>query len=359
MWRLFILFFMAQLVLAGTIEIKRNKYNIKENKITKKGFVVSTWGPAEKNQSVFELNMRGKEKYSFGVTTAGYMFQKLRSRTETELIPFPQPAFTKKLTFIVDSGDEPITSDQVIFRFEETTLIDSLKNLYTIEYFAMNKKELHEHYGITNNGLDLKKMDPAGDAKFIFAQDDSTVFYWNFFFYADDAAQQTKAEEIFQDAHSNISVPFVYGIQYQNSKETKTFERISQDSPFTVSIAKAFYELEDINEYFYVQLYGIILPQKFNNNTLTTEIQLASELGWYEKQRPQEVANCIYKISKILEFSKDDVIQIKLPNEWPGRIYKTAKGFSNNPVSNGIQNELVFDPKIGDQFITIKPIKIE
>ncbi len=356
MWRFLLLLTLAQFVAAGTIEIQVCSYYIEKGEISKSGRLTSTWGPSDKNKVVFEMSKTEHGGISLSEDSGGYMFHKLQALTQTELVPFPGPVYTKQLIFVIDSGDEPITSDRIIFRFEERILVDSSKHLYEINHFAMNKQELHKNYGITRGGLDLNTVDPKGDAKFIYAQDDSMVFYWNFYFYEEKEPESSEIDHVYRDTRSNISAPFVYAVQYQDYDKTLTFDRIAQDKTFEIPIisGKLRSQTKEIGRTFQNDLICILLPQNYDGNTLKVELVVSNRLRISSAQGMETTRYAAHV--KELEFLPDDVIQVKLPVEWPGEIYETEKGFS---IGRKDEGKLVFNPDIGDQYITIRPIKIQ
>ena len=356
MWRFLLLLTLAQFVAAGSIEIQVCRYDIKKGKVSESGQLTRSWGPSEKNRAVFEMNETDHGGTSLSVSEDGYMFHKLQSMTHTELVPFPQPAFEKTLIFVIDNGDKPITSDHIIFRFEERILVDSSKHLYEINHFAMNKHELHKKYGITSGGLDLNTVDPKGDAKFIYAQDDSMVFYWNFFFYDEKEPESSEIDHVYRDTRSNISAPFVYAVQYQDYDKTLTFDRIAQDKTFEIPIISEKFrsQTKEIGRTFQNDLICILLPQNYYGKTLNVELVVSNRLRILSENGLETTRYEAHV--KELEFLPDDVIQVKLPVEWPGEIYKTEKGFS---IGRKDEGKLVFNPDIGDQYITIRPIKIQ
>ena len=352
------LIFVARIVLAGTIEIKICTYDQSENRITEIGSMTSTWQPPKKNRTVFEYERRGGGAISFGGSEEHYMYYKLRAETQSDLVPFPKRLFQKRFRFTIDDNDKSFAENDIIFRFEETIPIDSSKNLFTIRYFALNKQELHEKYGKTKGGLDLNKIDPRGDAKMIISENDDMVGYWVFFFHDDNPPQPSEAEKIYEDVHSQISAPFVYAVQYQNYNDTKTFDRLSQDSPFTIHVAEGKDVHNEKSRNFKANLHCIILPQKYENDKLGIEFKITNRLSSYSGG-DDGGSSADHGMTKSLEFEKDDIIQIILPSDWPGKYYRTAKGWSNRPSTNGAKHKPVFDPDVGKQYITIRPIKIQ
>jgi hypothetical protein len=358
MWRIIIFLLYAQLIFAGSIEIHGYTFNIKENTIIKMGSVTSTWSSPEKNRAVFEIKLDIKGGVSYGVSEGNHMYYTLQAATKTEIVPFSRPAFNKRIRFIIDDDDKSITSDYVIFRFEETKLVDSSKNLFSINYFALNKKEMHEEYGKTKKGFDLNKIDSSGEIKMIISESEDQVSYCVFFFHEQTPTQPAEAEKVYNNVHSQISAPFVYAIQYKNYYNTMIFDNVSQDTPFTIPVAEWKDNAIGDNSNFTAELFCIILPQKYDNEKLIAEIRLMNRLKTIHLNTNTGAQSDDLYV-KTIEFEKDDIIQFKLPSYWPGTIYKSPTGYllDKRPVDKNY--EAVFDPDVKEQSITIRPIKIQ
>lgn len=186
MWRVLVFFLVAQYAVAGSIKLSGFKYDKETNEIrTNGGSVFVSWQPEEMNRAVFELNYLGEGHFTYQVADGDFMFHMLKALTQLDPHPIAQLDFTRKLRFYVDNDDKPLSSDNVIIRFEDITLVDSTNNLYSYRCFALDTEDLQKKFSTTKNGLNINQIDPQGDLKFIFTEDDKMVYYWTFFFNED------------------------------------------------------------------------------------------------------------------------------------------------------------------------------
>ena len=365
MWRLFIILCAVQLAFAGTVDIEMYLYDKAKNQISKMGKQTYAWGGQEKNRAVYELKLSADGKLSLSVDSEDVMYHRLREATRTELVPMEAPAFDRKLRFIIDDNDRLFSAKDIVFRFEETNLVDEARQLYTIRYYALNKKEMREKFGKTNNGTSLDEIDGRGDVKMILGESDKFVNY--LVFNLRDKESKTRGnlegekDKIYENESSDISAPFVYALQYENLHGNKfTIDRISQDETFEIPVAGSQEKTQQQGDKrnFAADLVCIVLPQKYQNDKLAVDVIITSRLSVY-RGRADDFHIKATSYSKTLEFDKDDVIQIKLPKEWPGKIYGKGDEYAFGDRNENEGWRLLYNAELGEQYITIRPIKIQ
>jgi hypothetical protein len=362
MWRAFIVLFVLNgTVLAGSIEMLKCSYDFQAKQIKDLARLTGEWSQENKNRVVFEFQYRSNSTVSFQVFDRDFFYHQLRKRAKTELVPgYDVERLSKpkrSLRLIIDSHDRPFAESNPIFKFQEVTLVDPAKELYEIDHFAVNKNELLAKFSTSKRCLELNSIDKRGDAKMILYESGDTVYYGIFFLKDELTPEPSRPEEKFGTTLAKIKAPFVYAIQYQNAVETQVFERISQGKPFTITVSTGQDEYNHKTRSFKAELFCEIMPQELKNDTLVVALALVARTSMVQKDAdPGSRRSTRYL--KILQFAHDDVIQVKLPDDLIAPIWRESNGWRVGGEKHDAL-KLVFDPKINEQTLTIRPVRIE
>lgn len=371
MWKFFIVLLFAQCLYAQIINVKM------VNIYTNSGEINET--PLFSNQigQVYELMLSGGAVSFSDDYNNETMRQQIKMAADTDMDKSLPTDFDHRWRFFIVNPGETIKTENLIFYFEETVRTDKNKNLYKIDYYSLTAAEMRQKYQKSEKRINKYIQENSDDIKLVFSDEKRGIYYLDFQLDTEIPSSAAKEEkdadqsEISQPNQPDIYkpllgelepkvkemlVPFIFDIKYSNSAGSEAvYEQLPQSGQFKLfsQIKKFVNPNSEEIEFVQYNLICKIVPFEYENDILKIELILHGEQSIYNMAGMQQ--NVLGKTySKNIEFEKNAVVEVKLPDDWPGQLHiEPEPGKSQKPES-----AYIYDSSIKNQSLIIRPVKI-
>jgi len=335
---------------AQIVEIKICEYRIESEELIKsKSFYYHL-----DSHTVCELTIRKRGGISFTDEATNQLYYQIKHTTQPETSLNPDSKFATKWRFII-TGNNAASLNDLTWHFENIQLTDSEQSLYKIDYFALTSEDMKQRFQPSQQNLNWNQIDPSPTAKMVFLEKYGAIGYLSFAVVEKPLIEEQSRQADQLSPRSGdlvptidaIQAPFQFDIKYTNTTGT---EHIARLGPATEHIGlpiytRSFHDPKTSEQIFvYYRLFLKLAPFKYNDEVLQVELILRSELAVFNQDGDLERL-IPSTMSQMLEFEKDSVIKVKLPNDWPPSIKH--------------QDGSKWEGAVGEQSLIIRPVKIE
>lgn len=233
-------------------------------------------------------------------------------------------------------------------------------SVFEVKEYVLSEKELRmsKEFSYTSAGIRLDELiKDEGRIKILINETPAKIQYETFEVSMVEPVEVTaiappgRLDELSpRAAGSVIEAPFIYDVKYENSEGMEqTIEGVHQAEQFffkirTTDLINA-YTLERMTVQY--NLKCKIFPVKYESAKLEVELVLSGDEDTYSSQG-EKVLVSSSKYSKTIVFEPGDVVEVKLPDNWPygksGQPYdpKTLRKDSKYTYQSGIEKQSLF-----------------